>query len=124
MEQIEFFGHVFSKDGLKPSPDKVRAVKECGVPENNEAIQSFLGMAAIAAPLYQLTRKETKFARGTQEEEAFRKIQDNISGEKTMAFFDPSKPIILHTEASFNEGLPAALHQKTDTRIQPVHFIS
>ena len=114
---------------------KVRAVKECGVPENKEAVRSFLGMAgyrdnfiknyaAIAAPLYQLTRKETKFAWGKQEEEAFRKILDNISSEKTMAFFDPSKPIILRTEASFNEGLSAALLQKTDRRIQPVHFIS
>ena len=65
MEQIEFFGHVFSKDGLKPSPDKVRAVKECGMPENKEAVRSFMGLAgyldnfienyaAIAAPLYQL----------------------------------------------------------------------
>ena len=27
-EQIEFFGHVLTKDGLKPSPDKVRAIKE------------------------------------------------------------------------------------------------
>ena len=89
MEQIEFFGHVFSKDGLKPSPDKVRAVKECGMPENKEAVRSFLGMAgyldtfienyaAIAAPLYQLTRKETKFSWGKQEKEAFRRIQDNI----------------------------------------------
>ena len=43
MEQIEFFGHVFTKDGLNPSPDKVRAVKECEVPENKEAVQSFLG---------------------------------------------------------------------------------
>ena len=135
VEQIEFFGHVFTKDGLKPSPDKVRAVKECGVPENKEAVRSFLGMAgyldnfiqnyaAIAAPLYQLTRKETKFHWGKQEEEAFRKIQDTISSEKTMAFFDPSKPIILRTEASFNEGLSAALLQKTDRGIQPVHFIS
>ena len=135
MEQIEFFGHVFSKDGLKPSPDKVRAVKECGMPENKEAVRSFLGMAgyldnfienyaAIAAPLYQLTRKETKFAWGKQEKEAFRRIQDNISSEKTMAFFDPRKPIILRTEASFNEGLSAALLQKTDSGIQPVHFIS
>ena len=135
MEQIEFFGHVFTKDGLKPSPDKVRAVKECGVPENKEAVRSFLGMAgyldnfiqnyaAIAAPLYQLTRKETKFHWGKQEEEAFRKIQDTISSEKTMAFFDPSKPIILRTEASFNEGLSAALLQKTDRGIQPVHLIS
>ena len=135
VEQIEFFGHVFTKDGLKPSPDKVRAVKECGVPENKEAVRSFLGMAgyldnfiqnyaAIAAPLYQLTRKETKFHWGKEEEEAFRKIQDTISSEKTMAFFDPSKPIILRTEASFNEGLSAALLQKTDRGIQPVHFIS
>ena len=132
MEQIESFGHVFSKDELKPSPDKVRAVKE---PENKEAVSSSLGMAgyldnfiktyaAIAVPLYQLTRKETKFAWGKQENEAFRKIQGNISSEKTMAFFDSSKPIILRTEASFNEGLSAALLQKTDSGIQPVHFIS
>ena len=41
-----------------------------------------------------------------------------------MAFFEPSKPIILRTEASFNEGLSAALLQKTDRRVQPVYFIS
>ena len=82
VEQIEFFGHVFTKDGLKPSPDKVRAVKECGVPENKEAARRFLGMAgyldnfiqnyaAIAAPLYQLTRR------------AFLKRPKNFSGPKT-----------------------------------------
>ena len=98
MEQIEFFRHVFTKDGLKSSPDKVRAIKECGVPENKEAVQSFPRMAgyldnfiknyaAIAALLYQLTRKEAKFVWGKQEEEAFRRIQENISSEKTMAFF-------------------------------------
>ena len=98
-EQIEFFGHVLTKDGLKPSPDKVRAIKECGTPENKEAVRSFLGMAgyldnfipnyaAIAAPLYQLTRKETKFHCGKQEEEAFQKIQDSISSVKTMTFFE------------------------------------
>ena len=41
-----------------------------------------------------------------------------------MTFFDPSRPIILRTEASFNEGLAAALLQKTDRGILPVHFIS
>ncbi|KAL9972424.1 hypothetical protein ACROYT_G018723 [Oculina patagonica] len=44
-DQIEFFGHVFTKDGLKPSPDRVRAIHECGMPENKEAVRSFLGMA-------------------------------------------------------------------------------
>ena len=41
-----------------------------------------------------------------------------------MAFFEPSKPMILRTEATFNERLSAALLQKTDRGIQPVHFIS
>ena len=67
-EQIEFFANVYTKDGLKPSPDKVKAIKECSPPESKEAVRSFLGMAgyldnyisnyaAIAAPLYQLTGK-------------------------------------------------------------------
>ena len=133
--EIEFFGHIFTKDGLKRSPDKVREVKECGVPESKEAVRSFLGMAgyldnfinnyaAIAAPLRRLTRGETKFQWGKREEQAFEKIKESISDSKTMAYFDPGKPIILRTEASFNEGLSAALLQQTDKGIQPVHFIS
>ena len=97
------------------------------MPESKEAVQSFLGMAgyldsfftnyaSIAAPLYQLTRRETKFHWGKQEKVAFMKIQESISSEKTVAFFDPSKPIILCTEVRFNEGLSAALLQKTESR--------
>ena len=133
--EMEFFGHVFTKDGLKPSPDKVRAVKECGVPENKEVVHSFLGMtgyldnfipdyAAIAAPLRRLTRRETKFQWGKAEEQAFEKIKERISDSRTMAYFDPGKPIILRPEASFNEGLSAALIQQTQREIKPVHFIS
>ena len=43
-KQMEFFGHVLNKDGLKPSPDKTRAIKECRVPENKETMRSFLGI--------------------------------------------------------------------------------
>ena len=41
-----------------------------------------------------------------------------------MAYFDPKRQTILRTEASFNEGLAAALLQKTDKGMQPVHFVS
>ena len=73
---------------------------------------------------YAATREETKFYWGKQEETAFGKIQDSISSEETMALFNPSKPIILLTEASIHEGLLAALLQKSNRGIQPVHFIS
>ena len=69
---MEFFGHVFSNDGLRLAPHKVRAVKECQTTKDKEAVRSVPGMAGylkiftsnnatIAAPLYELTRKETKF---------------------------------------------------------------
>ena len=133
-EQIEFFANVFTKDGLKPSPDKVKAIKECSPPESKEAVRSFLGMdgyldnyisnyAAIAAPLYQLTQKDTKF-KWEKEEKEFRKKQDTTSNDKTMAFFDPSRPIIPRTEASYHQGLSAVQLQKTDKGIQPAHAIS
>ena len=70
------------------------------------------------------TRKDTKFQREKEKEKSFRKIQDSISNDKTMVFFNPSRSIILRTEASYNQGLSAALLQKTDNGIQPVHFIS
>ena len=126
---------MFTKNGLKPSPDKVRAIKNCGTPKSKEEVRSFLGMsgyldnfikdyASIAAPLHQLTRKESRFQWGKKEQKVFQTIQDNLSDERTMAYFDPNKQINLRTEASFNEGLSAALLQKTDKGMQPVHFIS
>ena len=129
-EEIEFFGHVFTKDGLKPS-----IVKECGTPKSKEEVRSFLGMAgyldnfiqgyaSIVATLHQLTRKEAKFHWGEKEHKAFCTIQDNLSDDQAMAYFDPDIQIILRTEASSNEGLSAALLQKTDRGMQPVHFIS
>jgi len=41
-----------------------------------------------------------------------------------MAFFETSKTMILRTEASFNEGLSAALLLRTDKGILSVLFIS
>ena len=43
--------------------------------------------AAITAPLYQLTQKDTKFKWEKKEEKAFKKIQESISNEKTGIFW-------------------------------------
>ena len=104
------------------------------MPENKEAVQSFLVMvdylgnfiknyAALAAPLYQLKRKETNFYWGKKEEEAFRKTQDNISSEKTVAFFDPNNPLSsVQKQPSLKRyHRPCSRRQ---TSMQLVHFIS
>ena len=77
VEEIEFYGYRFTKDGLKPTPDKVRAVKESQPPESKGAVRSFLGMigylskfiprySSLTAPLRELTRKNTKFTWGVK----------------------------------------------------------
>ena len=44
VEFLEFYGYLFTKDGLKPTLNKVKMVKESSRPESKEAVRSFLGM--------------------------------------------------------------------------------
>jgi hypothetical protein len=56
--------------------------------------------------------------------EAFDKLKESITSKDTMAYFNPRRPIVVRTEASFHEGLSAGLFQETPKGHQPVHFIS
>jgi len=47
--QIEFFGFIFSKDGIKPSPSKVQTLKQMDQPRNVPEVRSLLGMAQYSA---------------------------------------------------------------------------
>ena len=68
-EEIPYVGHVLSKDGLKPDPEKIRAVQEMQPPQNTKELKSFLGfiqylakfmpnMASESAPLRELLEKQ------------------------------------------------------------------
>ena len=135
VSELEFYGYKFTSGGLKPAPEKVRAVKECKPPRNREEVRSFLGMigylskfipqyAILTAPLRRLTGQDVLFEWGDGEDQAFKRFKDSITNDDTMAYFDPKKPIVVRTEASFHEGLSAGLFQRTSKGLQPVHYIS
>lgn len=44
MEEIEFYGYKFMKNGLKLNLEKVRVVKESSLLELKEVVWSFFGM--------------------------------------------------------------------------------
>ena len=45
VDELEFYGYRFTKDGLKLSPGKIiHAAKDCNPPESKEAVRSFLRM--------------------------------------------------------------------------------
>ena len=135
VSELEFYGYRFSSEGLKPTEDKVKAVKDCKPPQSRDEVKSFLGMigylskfipryAVLTAPLRRLTGHDVPFSWGPEEDAAFQNLKDSITCDDTMSYFDPRKPIIVRTEASFHEGLSAGLFQRTSKGLQPVHFIS
>ena len=135
VDEIDFYGYRFTKDGLKPTTEKVKAVKDSKRPETKEAVKSFLGMvgylskfidrySSTTAPLRKLTERKVKFEWGPEEEAAFNKLKDSITNEKTMIYFNPKRPIVVRVEASYHDGLSAGLFQNRGSGLQPVHYIS
>ena len=135
VDEIDFYGYRFTKDGLKPTTEKVKAVKDSKRPETKEAVKSFLGMvgylskfidrySSMTAPLRKLTERKVKFKWGPEEEAAFNKLKDSITNEKTMIYFNPKRPIVVRVEASYHDGLSAGFFQNRGSGLQPVHYIS
>ena len=80
--QIEFYGYVFSSEGISADPRKVEAIKESDVPANASEVRSFLGMtnyvgrfiknySTITAPLRELTKQNVKFEWNSDRQKAF-----------------------------------------------------
>ena len=74
LSEINFFGLIFSADGMKPEPEKVVAVCFMEPPTNVSEVHSFISMASflsqfipkfcsITAPLRKLTEKNAKWKR-------------------------------------------------------------
>lgn len=41
--EVTYWGHVITKEGPKPNPEKIHAVKEFSQPRNKKNVQQFLG---------------------------------------------------------------------------------
>lgn len=120
--RIEFFGLVFSRDGVSPDPKKVADLHAATEPKNPSEVRSFLGMAQFSArfirdyatitePLRALTRQNTDWTWGAKELKAFNAVKAGLSESATNAYFDTTKPIELVVDAS-PVGLAALLVQR------------
>ena len=110
--EVIFYGHSFSANGIKASPQKIDAIKNTRPPSNASEVKSLLGMAqyvsrfipnyaAITAPLRALTHRNSKWKWQEAEENALRKLQNELTmSDRVMAYFDPTKPTEVLVDAS------------------------
>ena len=141
-EELTFLGHVITKDGTKPIPDKVQAIQELRTPKTLGALKSFLGMtnfyhrymksaAEIMKPLnkmlkgYTKTKKNVGIDWSNHEEalEAFQNTKKALAEVTVLAYPDENGEIGLFTDAS-SHSMGASLQQYQDGAYRPLGFFS
>ena len=150
---VVFLGHVLSKNGISPNPEKVSKVKDWPVPKSAKEVHSFLGLASYyrrfipqfakwASPLHELIRlvATKKKCAGTkvlplsqnlppfqwspEYLESFEKLKEALITVPVLSYPDYSKPFILEMDTSL-KGLGAVLSQEdSDGNVRIVSFAS
>ncbi|KAK3100025.1 hypothetical protein FSP39_013636 [Pinctada imbricata] len=127
VRQLKFLGHIISKNGVEVDPEKTRIVSELPAPKKQKQVRSFLGMAnyyrrfipnfaKIAAPLYDLLKKDKPFKWSDPCQESFDKLKSALLSAPILAYPDPVKNFVLTCDAS-NSAIGFYLSQmSTDNR--------
>jgi len=80
--EIKFLGHVISREGIKPDPEKIKAITEMSPPTTRKVARRFIGMvnylakfscetAELLAPINAIT--------GKAQQDAFEKVKIMLS---------------------------------------------
>ena len=122
-----------SAEGLQPTGEKVRAIKEAPPPNNVSQLRSFLGLvnyygkflphlASTLAPLYSLLQKTKSFFWGAAQDKAFNKAKKLLTSQNLLVHFDATRELVLSCDAS-PYGLRAVhSHRTSDGTDQPIAF--
>lgn len=119
MEEIRFLGFIVDRNGRRPDPEKIAAIKDMPIPKDVTQVKSFLGLIQfygafvnslfrLRPPLDALTKKETPFVWSRDCQQAFDKIKDVLQSDLLLTHFDPNKPIIVAADAS-KDGIGGVL---------------
>ena len=136
-DTLPYLGYIISRNGIKPNPEKVKAVTEMIPPENISAVRSFLGMlgffrmfikdfAKIAKPLTDLTKKGVIPVRKAWSEEhqfAFETLKNKLLQAPILSFPNFKEHFYLETDAS-NEQIGAVLMQKPEGKCRVIGYYS
>ena len=129
-QQINYLGHVISKEGVSTDPDKIKAVTKWPQCTTGTEVRSFLGFVSyyrrfipnfskVAKPLNKLLqnlegtpgqKKIFKVCWGLEQQEAFGTLHRLCMESPILAYGDFKAPFVLHTDAS-GDGLGVVLYQ-------------
>lgn len=133
-KRVAYLGHEVDGNGLHPTSDKVRAIKNAPKPDNVTQLKAFLGLvnfcakylpnlATVLEPFHDLLRKETKWHWSRLCDDAFNKCKMLLTDESVLEIYDVAKEIQLTCDAS-EYGLGAVLSHVVNGQEKPIAFTS
>lgn len=133
-QNVALLGHRVGVDGVRPSPEKVSAVKNARPPMNKAELRSFLGLASyirrfvpgfahIVAPLQLLLKKRAQWIWGEEQGEAFNELKECVSDQVMLTAPKGDGGFIIMTDAS-DYGIGAVLKQRQDNEDVILEFAS
>ena len=129
-QSINFFGSLYTSQGICPDPSKLEDVREMPSPQNKDELQRILGMMTYLSPyipnyaeksaiLRELLKKDVPFLWHEDHEEVFQSLKSEISKGACLQYYKPSVHTVLEVDAS-SKGLGACLLQDG----KPIAFAS
>src|SRR3954463_4133125 len=122
LPEVNYLGHVISKDGVAVTPERIQAILDWTPPTTVKQVRSFLGLASycrrfvenfskIARPLTNLLHKGVKFEWTDKCQESFQALKDKLTSPPVLAPPDTQKDFVIYCDAS-RQGLGCVLMQE------------
>ncbi|KAL7077667.1 hypothetical protein ACQ4LE_002821 [Meloidogyne hapla] len=120
--ELKFLGHIVSKEGIKPDPEKKSIIQKLQRPKDVKELKSVMGtinyyakfvreMHEVRGPLDKLLQKNIEWKWEDEQETSFEKIKSILSSDLLLTHFDPQFEIIVTADAS-NYGVGAMISHK------------
>ena len=132
--KIEYLGHIIDSEGISPDPKRTEAIRKMPPPASLTELRRFMGIvnqlnkfspkiAELSQPLRKLLSPKQPYTWTPSQDDAFQKLQEEISSNRVLALYDLEKPTKISADASAY-GLGAVLLQQNDKEWRPVAFAS
>ena len=132
---VTYLGHVIDETGIRPSESKLQGISDAPEPQNISELRSYLGLinyyhkfienaSLLLKPLYDLLQKDVKWVWGKPQQEAFAQSKAVIKSDSVLVHYDPSKPLVLETDASPYGVGSVISHSMDDGSLRPIAFAS
>ena len=138
VSELVFLGHIVNKDGIRPLPEKIEALRTYPRPTTQRKLREFLGLinfynrfvpnfASLLSPLYKYLGKEYKNTKEIVWTEdsiaAFEAAKTALADATLLAHPKHDAPLSIATDAS-DVATGAVLQQWVDSSWQPLAFFS